>query len=864
MRSTSPYARRGLALLALVVGWLGASSARAQERPNVVLILADDLGRAELGSYGQARIRTPALDALAARAVRFDAAYSAAPVCAPSRCAILTGLHVGHCSVFENDEPNIPLDSRDPTIAEMLAHAGYRSAVVGKWALGGELDDGTPWNVQSAPWRVGFTDVLAVLDQEIAQIQYPRWVWAAGDGVEPSVRSLGDGEGPGTEYVPDLYARHAIDVVRDTPEPFFLFVSTTLPHRELVPPPGSGVDASDADATYAAMVERLDAQVGEIVRALEARGIAERTYVVFTSDNGPNGIDGHDLETFASRGGLRGQKRDLYEGGVRVPLLIAGPGVAPRVEDEPVMLTDLMPTFTRLAGAPTPRGLDGRSVVSLLEGPSDESAHALHEHLYFECNERHGGAEAPTRQAVRRGRWKWVRRGDRGELYDLETDPGESTDVSAREPVITSELAAIAAREHEPRARVRAPVLRVTANDVESPHALRDEGSTPLLLLHPDDVEDDGLSWPQRIEEPPVIATLVGPEVVRGGSGHLRFDGDDRVVVPSHPALAVLGRSFSLRARVRVGALAEGPDRESRQWLVFAKPTGVHDAYASFGLLVQGGDLGCAPEAPHACNGREIAVFFGDPRLDPARPITIGSTLRIEDDAIHDLRVHVDRDEGTIELVLDERRETIPFLLGRGIEAEAPIVIGSHHDAEGRFAQGLRGDLYRLSIAEGHASDEDLTQLGRLGATRHVRVRLGEIARGTETSVALELTSVLEDAHWMRVEVALDQHTRARLEGAEDHVLFGGDTGSLRLVLDTSRDGRLEANVTVNATRGRTGTLVEGAPLRVHVGARIVASRAASVSAAVPVLPGLARGLGLGLALVSIVAIFAALRARRR
>ncbi|MBN8611356.1 MAG: sulfatase-like hydrolase/transferase [Deltaproteobacteria bacterium] len=863
MRSNVPsLARLGLAGLGVASIGLAPGTSRAQERPNVVLVVADDLGYAELGSYGQRQIRTPALDRLASRGVRFDQAYSSAPVCAPSRCSILTGLHAGHCVVFENDEPNIPLASRDPTIAEMLALAGYRGAVVGKWALGGELDDGTPWNVQSAPWRVGFADVLAVLDQEIAQAQYPQWMWAAGEGVEPSLRVLGDGEGPGPEYAPDLYASRAVELVRDAPEPFFLYVPTTLPHRELVPPPGSGVDANDPDATYAAMVERLDAHVGAILDAIEARGIAERTYVVFTSDNGPNAIDGHRLETFASTGGLRGQKRDLYEGGVRVPLLVAGPGVAVRVEAEPVMLADLFPTFTGLAGAPTPEGLDGRSLVSLLRGPSDDER-PLHEHLYFECNERRGGAEAPTRQAVRRGRWKWVRRGDRGELYDLENDPGETTDLATREPAIASELAALAAEEHATRPLAREPVLRVRANDEESPRPLRETGPTPLLLLHPDDVDDDGIAWPQRIEEPRVVATIVGPEVVRGDPGHLRFDGDDRVVVPSHPALAVLGRSFSLRARLRVGALAEGPDRDARQWLVFAKPTGLHDVHASFGLLVQGGDLGCAPEAPHDCDGREIVVFFGDPRLDPARPLAIGSTLRIEDDAIHDLRVHVDRVEGVIEIVLDDRRESIPFLVSPGIDAEAPIVIGAHHDAAGRFSQGLRGELYRLSIAEGRASDAQLTQLGRIGATRHVHVRLGEIARDSGAAVELALHSVLPDAHWMRVEVALDGRVRARLEGDPIAALFGGDETRRRVILDTSREGRYAADLTVRATRGRTGTLVEGAPVRVHIRARVVAPSLAAVPSGPSADAQLARGLGAGLAVVSLVVIAIAMRRRR-
>ncbi|MBX7196330.1 MAG: sulfatase-like hydrolase/transferase, partial [Sandaracinaceae bacterium] len=769
-----------------MLGALLCTSARAsaQSRPNFVLIVADDLGRGELGAYGQEQLATPALDALAARGARFSQAYTTVPVCAPSRCSILTGLHAGHCAVTENDEPNLPLPSRDPTVAEMLALAGYHRAMVGKWALGGELDDGTPWNVQSAPWRVGFEHVLGILDQEIAQDHYPSWLWRASPGGEPAMERLeGNDEGARSRYAPDLFSSEAVARVRDTPEPFFLYFAMTLPHRELVPPPGSDADPSDADATYAAMVARLDAQVGAIVAALEARGISERTYVVFTSDNGPNSIDGHRIETFASSSALRGQKRDLYEGGVRVPLLVAGPDVAPRVLEEPVMLADLFPTFASLADAPVPRELDGRSFAEELAGSTREGA--LHDHLYFECNERRGGAEAPTRRAVRRGRWKWIRSARGDELYDLEVDPAERHDVAAREPEIVAELARLATADDAPRVPSRAPALVVRAGAAIADRAPREAGPTPLLVLDPDDVEDDGRSWPQRIESPALVATLVGPELVRSDPGHLRFEGEDHVVVPSHPALAVFGGSFSLHARVRLTALASEPTRDQRQWLVFAKPTGLSDVHAAFGLLVQGGDLGCAPEAPHACSGREITLFFGDPRLDPARPLVLPSTLTIDDDAVHEIVVRVDRTQGSIELELDERSESLPFLVQPGIEAEAPIVIGGHHDASGRFAQGLRGELSRFALAEGTASRDELRHLPRLADPRHLRVRLGDVALGGEAVVALELESLpLPAAHWIEAEIEPDEGVRAELEGGARRALFAGDVAHARVRLD--------------------------------------------------------------------------------
>jgi arylsulfatase A-like enzyme len=868
-RGTTVLARvAGLALLVHALGislaLLAPSAARAQPRPNVVLVLADDLGRAEIGAHGQTRLRTPALDALAMRAAVFEAAYSNAPVCAPSRCSILTGLQAGHCPVFENDEPNLPLESRDPTIAELLAQAGYRSAMVGKWALGGELDDGTPWNVQSAPWRVGFTDVFSVLDQEIAQDHYPGWLWSARSGA-PSVEVLaGNAEGARARYAPDLFSERALAFVREAPEPFFLYLPTTLPHRELVPPPGSEADASDADATYAAMVERLDAHVGALLEALAARGIAGRTLVVFTSDNGPNAIDGHTLERFASRGELRGQKRDLYEGGIRVPLLVAGPGVRARRISEPVMLADLLPTFTSLAGAPTPPTIDGRSLVSLLANevvPSEP----LHDHLYFECNERRGGIEELTRRAVRQGRWKWVRRGQRDELYDLEVDPSERTDRAGSEVEIASRLAAIAERDDAPRVAMAAPALRVRANGVEDSRPLRTDGPTPLLVLDPGDVEDDGRSWPQRLEAPELVATLNGPELVRAERSHLRFDreGHDHVVVPSHPALAVFGRSFSLRAVLRVGRLAARAEADERQWLVLAKPTGVHDDNASFGLLVQGGDLGCAEEAPHACTGREIVVVFGDPRLEPARPIVLASTITIDDDAMHELVLHVDRERGRLELVLDERRESIPFFVSPGIGAEAPIVIGAHHDARGRFDHGFAGELHRLVLAEGQATDRDLRRLQRLSAPRHLRVELGALTLGETPRIALELESLaLPGAHWIRSEIELDRDAHASLEGTASAVLFGGDRLEIGVLLAPARQGRFAADLTVRALRGRAGTLVEGAPVRVHVRATVHAREVERV-AGPSVGLGLARGLGLGAGAVLLFVSIAAWRARR-
>lgn len=869
-----------LALPVLVLASAAVRKAGAQDlpragaRPNVVLVVADDLGRAELGAYGQERLRTPAVDGLFARGTRFLQAYATAPVCAPSRCSILTGLHTGHCAVTENGEPNMPLASRDATIAELLSAAGYRGAMVGKWALGGELDDGTPWNVQSAPWRVGFTDVLAVLDQELAQDYYPAWMWQASGGEGEVVSFAANAEGARGIYGPDVFGERSLSLLRTLPEPFFLYVALTLPHRELVAPPGVALDPtlSVEDATYAAMIARMDEDLGALLEVLRARGVEERTVVVFTSDHGPNQIDGHSAETFGSTGGLRGRKRDLYEGGLRVPLVVAGAGLASRDLEVPVSLADLLPTLTALAGAPTPPGLDGRSLLPAMSGEDEGSASP---HLYFACNERHGGAEPATREAVREGRWKWVRSLDgREELFDLERDPAETRDLAAEEPEVVARLRELARAESTPRPRAVPPTLRVSIDGATTDAAPRAErvpesppspdSPTPVLSLDAADVDDDGRSWPQRVERPPLVASLVDAEVVRGEPSFVRLSRarGGHVVIPAHPALAVGAWSFTLEARFRLTSLATGPERDERQWLLFAKPTGLHDVYASFGVLAQAGDLGCTREAPAECTGREVAVLFGDPRADPARPTVVVGELSIDDDRVHDLVVRVDRTRGALELVLDGRAEVIPFLVSEGIGAEAPILLGAHHDGRGRFGQGLDGELHALRLAEGLATDEDLARFDALSETRTLRIDLGEVSLGAPAAAELELESLpWPGAHWLEASVELDPGAPARLE-PELHgaLLFAGDRRSVEVALDTARVGLVEADLVVRAARGRTGALVRGAPVRVHVSARVTSPPPARQGGSSALL----RGLAAALVLVTLVISTFALAGRRR
>lgn len=823
--------------------------------PNIVLIVVDDLGRAELGGYGQRLLHTPNLDALAARSALFTDAYSTAPVCAPSRCSIMTGLHSGHCAVDENFEPNIPLESRDTTIAELLGSVGYHGVMVGKWALGGELDDGTPWDVQSAPWRVGFTDVFAALDQSLAQDHFPEWLWRAEAGVPQREWLEGNEQGGRIRYAPDLFADDAVRAVHESPEPFFLYLAPTLPHRELVVP--ESLRATNAwspeDVTYAAMIERLDRHVGMVLDAVESRGIASRTIVVFTSDNGPNAIDGHGIDTFQSSGSLRGRKRDLYEGGIRVPLFISGLGIAPRTVRTPVSLSDLLPTFTELAHAPHGR-IDGRSFSHLLAGQDAP----VHESLFFACREAGSGSEVPTRDAVRRGDWKWIRRADGiEELFNLATDESETTDVAASHPEVVDALRVIASDALAPRPAVTPPLLHVRIGDVESAPAPR--ATQAVFQLRAEALSEDGTTWRQSLSTPSITSTLVDatPDEV-GDVPCVRFSRarTSHVVVPAHPALALGGRNFSLRARLQLDELAEGPTREARQWLVLAKPMGTHDGYAALGVLVQSGDF-CAPTEDATCNGREIALLFGDPSLDEVRPFVVLTNTRIEDARVHDLEVRVMRDRGLIQVRLDDEEELIPVLFpSRAVDSEAPWILGAHHGASGRFAQGMSGALYAFDVLTGA---DEVSSFGdaleaALGGT--LVVDLGELgAEATPRTLTLESPS--RRSHWFRVAIDTEASPAVRLH--DDHLLMmPGSDYDVAFTWAPEGEGQFEDEIRIEATRGRSGELVAGTPLRILLrGHRTVVQGHHTQPY------GLARGLGIGVLLPLLVTMVIASRKQR-
>jgi len=412
-------------------------------RPNIIFILADDLGYGDLGSYGQRLIKTPNLDQMAREGMRFTQFYAGAPVCAPSRASFITGLHQGHAFIRGNTDLNnqrVALRPQDVTIAEVLKSAGYRTAIIGKWGLGEPETTGIPN-------RQGFDYWFGYLNQNHAHNYYPDYLWRNEERVTIP---------PGT-YSHDLFTREALSFIRhERAQPFFLYLAYTIPHanNELGRNTGNGMEVpSDApysneswpaqQKNYAAMVTRMDADVGKLFALLKELRLDDNTMVVFSSDNGPQGKDegGFDPAFFNSNGSLRGIKRELYEGGIREPMIVRWPGriKAGRTSEHVWASWDFLPTAAAIAGAKPPRGLDGISMLSVLVGRERPEPRFL----YWEFHE--GGYA----QAVRLGRWKAVRRlGAALEIYDLKVDLQESHNLAAAQPEIVRRMERIMKQEH--------------------------------------------------------------------------------------------------------------------------------------------------------------------------------------------------------------------------------------------------------------------------------------------------------------------------------------------------------------------------------------------------------------------------------
>ncbi|MEU6486846.1 sulfatase-like hydrolase/transferase [Streptomyces sp. NPDC046887] len=435
-----------------------ATPASAVRPPNVVLVLADDLGYGELGAYGQKLIATPRLDRLAAEGLRFTDAYSTAAVCAPSRCSLLTGLHTGHATVRANPSgAQGALTAEDTTFAQVLKARGYRTAVIGKWGFGPEAA-----GQASHPTDRGFEEFYGYLTHGHAHQYYPEYLWHNGTKETIPVNAGGK-QGA---YAPELFARRALDFIdAHRAEPFLLLLTPNTPHAPSDKVPGSEAYAgrgwSAANQGHAAQVTFLDTLVGRVVDRLRAHGLERDTVLLVTSDNGPHEEGGANPELFDSNGPLRGYKRNLYEGGIRVPLIAWGPGrVTAGTIARPTPLTDLLPTLAELGGAPAPADTDGLSAAPLLAGGTDAARHG---HLYWfrdeqgvtsRANKEDQGRATWLAEAVRRENYKAVRFAPvrdhslpddqwQVELYDLATDPGERSDVAGRHPSTAAALVAL-------------------------------------------------------------------------------------------------------------------------------------------------------------------------------------------------------------------------------------------------------------------------------------------------------------------------------------------------------------------------------------------------------------------------------------
>lgn len=439
----------------------GTADGSPVERPNIVLIMADDLGIAGLGCYGQRKIETPRIDELARRGVRFTQAYAGSHVCQPSRSVLMTGLHAGHTPCRANDVNQVLLD-QDRTIAELLKDRGYTTGMFGKWGLGTNGSSGDPN-------RQGFDLFVGQKDQVHAHFYYPAWIWENDRRLELK-ENLGAKRG---SYVQDVIHKRALQFMRDHRDgPFFAYLPYILPHVELVVPddseapyrgkfpkqsiqdPRSGyIGSEDGYATFAGMVARQDAYVGEVMDLLDELGISEQTIVIFTSDNGgqSGGADqGWTKMTdfFQQNGSYRGYKGSFYEGGIRVPFIVSWPGqITPASSNASVMtFADVLPTLLEFAGAEISPALDGDSFAERLTTAASK-VWERDKVFYWEYPLRSG-----LSRAARCGNWKAVqpRPDNNVELYNLASDPTESEDLAKRHPEILQSLIEAMDQAHSP------------------------------------------------------------------------------------------------------------------------------------------------------------------------------------------------------------------------------------------------------------------------------------------------------------------------------------------------------------------------------------------------------------------------------
>ncbi len=444
----------------LLAGTTSCSKQEKTQKPNIIYILADDLGYGDLSCYGQTKFSTPNIDKLADSGMLFTQHYSGSTVCAPSRSSLMTGQHTGHTFIRGNKEISPegqqPLSKDVFTIAEMLKENGYATGAFGKWGLGYPGSEGDP-NYQ------GFDTFFGYNCQRLGHNYYPYFLR---DNQDSLVLKANAGKGTGI-YAPQLIHEKTLEFIEQhRNEPFFCYVPSIIPHAELLVPEKymamyrgkfdpeycyHGVDDGpgfrcgaygsqpEVHAAFAAMVHLLDEQVGEIIEKVDELGLTDNTIIIFTSDNGPHKEGGAQPDYFKSNGPFRGYKRDLYEGGIRVPFIASWPGTIPKgaTSDLISAFWDMMPTFADIAGQKEPIDIDGISILPTLTGEGEQK---LHEFLYWEFPVLGG------RKAIRMGKWKAVQYGVSNnpdapiELYNLEIDPAESHNLADEHPDIINQV----------------------------------------------------------------------------------------------------------------------------------------------------------------------------------------------------------------------------------------------------------------------------------------------------------------------------------------------------------------------------------------------------------------------------------------
>jgi arylsulfatase A len=440
--------------------------AQKASKPNIIFIFADDLGYGDIGCYGQQKIETPNIDKLAKQGMRFTQFYSGSTVCAPARSSFLTGLHTGHTQVRGNKpfgpEGQTPLPDSVVTFVNLLQKNGYITAAFGKWGLGFINNSGDPN-------KKGFDKFYGYNCQSMAHDYYPPYIWDNHDKVDLSVNKTKD-----SIYSASLIHSKAIEYIKQqsSSKPFFIYLPYTLPHGDVIGPhdelynyyvkkfneqPRTGTDFKtrphnmspepQQHAQFAAMIGRLDKYVGEIVKTVADKGIAENTLIIFTSDNGPHKENGGDPDFFNSNGDYRGIKRDLYEGGIRVPFIAYWPGkIKPKQENLSAALWDMYPTILQLANVTVKNKVDGISLVPTFLNNAKQKSH---EYFYWEFHENDG------RQAVRWENWKGIRLAINKnadapiELYDLLKDPEEKNNVAEQNPAIVKRISSLMKQAHQ-------------------------------------------------------------------------------------------------------------------------------------------------------------------------------------------------------------------------------------------------------------------------------------------------------------------------------------------------------------------------------------------------------------------------------